>query len=289
MDESAYPALFRSSDTASNAFQKRYLRLIKAEYALLFVAAIVSMNTVASPALYALAAFILGISGVVLLIRSIGKPEQDWYKSRALAESVKTLTWRYAMCAHPFHSEDVAVAKGEFKENLERVFGSNAEIAAKIAEDWSAGDQITSEMDRLRRLPLSERKSYYEKQRIQEQQNWYSRKAKFNRREATKWVVASVAAYLAAAALSLLRIAYPDWGFWPIEPLIVVSTSIIGWMQIKKYNELAAAYSVTAHEIGMIKITLEAATEVNSFSDFVNEAEIAFSREHTLWIARQAN
>jgi hypothetical protein len=59
-------------------------------------------------------------------------------------------------------------------------------------------------------------------------------------------------------------------------------------MQVKKFNELAAAYTVTAHETGLIKPKLEAVDSESDFSDFINDAELAFSREHTLWIARQS-
>lgn len=289
MKDEQYPALFRSADVASNGYQKWYLRLIAAEYALLFIASVLSLAIFTSPLIYAVATVVLGLSAAVLLTRSVGKPEQDWYKCRALAESVKTLTWRYAMGAHPFGGEDAAHARKEFKENLDRTFKSNSEAAAKISEHWSAENQITPEMERLRSLSLTERKDYYQRSRIDDQRSWYSRKASWNRKMSRRWVYASVTSYVLAAACSVARIRYPEINMWPIDPLIVVATSIVGWIQIKKYNELAAAYSVTAQEIGLINITLDQSEDVKTFSDFVIEAETAFSREHTLWIARQAN
>ncbi|TAZ80023.1 DUF4231 domain-containing protein [Rhizobium ruizarguesonis] len=289
MKDEQYPALFRSADVASNGYQRKYLRLIAAEYALLFIASVLSLNLFSSPLVYAAATLVLGLSAAVLLTRSVGKPEQDWYRCRALAESVKTLTWRYSMCAYPFGGEDAADAKKEFKENLERTFRSNSEAAAKISEHWSAENQITPEMDRLRSLSLSKRKEFYQQRRIGDQRSWYSRKAGWNRRMSRRWVFASVTSYILAGVCSVARVRYPDTNMWPIDPLIVVATSIVGWIQIKKYNELAAAYSVTAQEIGLINITLDQSEDIKTFSDFVIEAETAFSREHTLWIARQAN
>jgi hypothetical protein len=41
--------------------------------------------------------------------------------------------------------------------------------------------------------------------------------------------------------MTLSRIAWPNWPHWPIEPLIVIAASVVGWMQIKKFNELTAA------------------------------------------------
>jgi hypothetical protein len=72
-----------------------------------------------------------------------------------------------------------------------------------------------------------------------------------------------------------------------IEPLIVVAAAIIGWIQIKRYSELASAYALTAHEIGIIEERARSAYTNEAFSQFVNDAEQAFSREHTQWVARQ--
>ena len=58
-------------------------------------------------------------------------------------------------------------------------------------------------------------------------------------------------------------------------------------MQIKKFNELNSSYTLTAHEIGIIQTRLQDVEAEEEFSDFVNEAELAFSREHTQWVARQ--
>jgi hypothetical protein len=41
-------------------------------------------------------------------------------------------------------------------------------------------------------------------------------------------------------------------------------------------------------EIGLIRPKLESVNQENQFSRFVIDAELAFSREHTLWIARRS-
>ena len=71
------------------------------------------------------------------------------------------------------------------------------------------------------------------------------------------------------------------------DPLIVLVTSVLGWVQIKRHGELTASYNLAAHEIGIIKGYAESVKTEAEFSDFVNEAELAFSREHTQWIARK--
>lgn len=97
----------------------------------------------------------------------------------------------------------------------------------------------------------------------------------------------SVLAYIAAAGLLLSEnLGGPDltWGF-PF--MLVMVTSIFGWIQVKRHGELAASYTLTAHEIGAIQaLALGISTEAE-LSDFVNTAEFAFSREHTQWQARR--
>jgi len=142
-------------------------------------------------------------------------------------------------------------------------------------------------METTRALELNERKALYQEQRIQEQRGWYARKAQANKAASRSWMIAGISAYAVAILLVLLRIAYPEYKALPIEPFIVVASSIIGWTQVKKFNELASSYTLTAHEIGIIQSRVTEIMTEPDFSDFVNEAEQAFSREHTQWVARQ--
>jgi hypothetical protein len=290
MTSENYPALFRSADDASDRKQSLYLMLIRCEYLLLFVAAVVSTELFESATFYLFYAFIFVLSICLLLGRAMMKPEQDWYHCRALAESVKTLTWRYVMQAQPFSSGLAPpVARTEFIKHLQRTLDENRSTAEEIEAEWSDQDQITPQMERLRSLTLEERKAVYLRDRVQEQRSWYNSKAISNKKLAKMWIGLGVFCYVAAIALVLSRIRFTDWHYWPIEPIIVLASSIIGWMQIKKFNELGVAYTVAAHEIGLIIPRLLDVLSDADLSACVNEAELAFSREHTMWVARQSN
>jgi hypothetical protein len=287
MQHEDYPALFLSADDASNSYQAFFIRLIQGEYVALFLAATFSMSFLNGAGYYVIYVIFLFVGLVILLTRALRKPEQDWYRCRALAESVKTLTWRYVMHATPFQNAESA--KSELRNQLHSIFEENKSTAAKITSDWSGNDQITNAMRDVRNLSLNERLDYYTTHRIDEQRTWYTKKANQNKKDARFWVIVSVVAYIIAGTMALTRIALPTWQYWPIEPIIVVAASVIGWMQIKKFNELAAAYTVAAHEIGLIKLRADPSMNGDEFSEFVNDAEKAFSREHTLWIARQSD
>jgi hypothetical protein len=288
MKHEDYPALFLDADAGSNAYQARFLRLICGEYLALLIASVLSMGIFSSVVFYVLYAATFFIGLAILLVRAQGKPEQWWYRCRALAESSKTLTWRYMMHATPFNGQ-VMEAKLRFRDELHAMLRENIDTAKAITNDWSGNNQITRAMEDIRAMKRAERMAYYLQYRVDDQRAWYNHKSKSNRASARRWVWVSVVSYLLAGSMVLIRIARPDMQNWPIEPLIVVAASVIGWMQIKKFNELAAAYTVAAHEIGMIRPKADAVKSDDQFSEFVNDAEKAFSREHTLWIARQSD
>lgn len=284
----SYPALYDAASKLSSSSQKTYLRLIKAEYVLLIVASILSLNLYATSQYYALYAFVFILLLFTVVSRTWQKPEQDWYKGRALAESIKTSCWRYCMKADPFGVEDSEeVSKEEFRIHLRGILEANRHIGDKIPPDSAANNQITESMLATRMLSLESRVCFYRKHRILEQQTWYRDKAKTNRRLSKVWMIVAIAIYIAAIALILARISYPEIKIWPIEPLIVTASTIVGWTQIKKFNELASSYTLTAYEIGLTIGVSKKIENEEDFSKFVVEAEQAFSREHTQWVARQ--
>lgn len=85
----------------------------------------------------------------------------------------------------------------------------------------------------------------------------------------------------------IARIIDPSLKWLPTEALAVAASSALGWMQIKRFNELATAYSLTSHEIGIIKSKFKSVNSAEELSKFVEDAESAFSREHTQWAARR--
>lgn len=127
----------------------------------------------------------------------------------------------------------------------------------------------------------------YLESRINEQRTWYKNKADFNKKRARLWTGVGVAIYGTAIAIVIAKIARPDFEFWPEEPLTVLASALVGWVQIKKFRELASSYSITALEIGLIAERLAEVKGEAEFVDFVNEAEQGFSREHVQWVARQ--
>lgn len=287
-DQFDYPALYSAANQLSDSSQTTFLSLIRGEYLALFVAAGLSMDWSKKPAFFATYALVLVCSLAVMVVRTYLKPEQGWYRGRALAESIKTSCWRYCMRAEPFADAlHIAKPKAELRSHLLEILRANKFIGDRFPSDSSENEQITISMDAVRLLTLEERKEYYLNLRIKEQRKWYAIKAGENKAASRKWTALGVCAYVIAIALALYRIYCPNWSLWPIDAVLVIASGIIGWTQVKKFNELAASYILTAHEIGFTQGRIENVVSEESFSAFVNDTELAFSREHTQWIARQ--
>ncbi|MBD8554927.1 DUF4231 domain-containing protein [Rhizobium sp. CFBP 8762] len=286
MTEIEFPALFVTADAASNQQQCYYLNLVRGEYGLLFFAACLTLVESENPVFLAIYAFTFVASLVILAWRAHLRPEQGWYKSRALAESVKTLSWRYAMRAHPFNDAETAVATKDFRDTLASLLRSNKQVGEHLARLDATRPQITTTMSAMRNSALSDRKAYYLASRITDQKEWYSRKAKVNSLAAKRWQWIGAGCYIVGVMLVLLHVKFVNVTF-PVEPIIVMASAVLGWMQIKKFNELASAYALTAHEIGLAETVITDAETEQDFSKAINEVELVFSREHTQWIARQ--
>ena len=281
-----YPALYKSASDGSATAQKRFLGTIRWEYFLLFAVSIAS----ATRGLSGLNPLILSILLVILaglfVYKTVKKLDQDWYRCRALAESVKTSTWRFAMRAHPFaYTENIENPKAEFRNFLRDILQSNRSIAENLHSDET--EQVTASMIKTRKLPLQDRIAFYIKNRIDDQKSWYAKKSSANKAAQHRWFWLTIVIYVVAAiSLNADQLGFPQ-ATLAFDPMIVLVTSALGWLQMKRHGELTASYNLTAHEIGIIRGNSDAIKTESEFSDFVNEAELAFSREHTQWVARR--
>lgn len=284
MEEHDFPALYRSADRLSLQQQRTFFISLGSHLALLVVAAALSALYVANHGMaYAQAACLLTAVFLSIFI-GYSKPDRIWYNARAVAESVKTLTWRYMMCAEPFQGDADSALK-DFQKKLKAVLEQNQQALGLLSTNL-ADRQITDTIRSHRNASFETRRNIYISARIEDQRNWYAKKANYNRRRARIFFAALVVSNLIALALSLLRVAFPTMQLFPIDIFVALSASLLTWIQGKRFSELAASYALAAHEIGII---LEQASGVSEgqFSTFVADTENAFSREHTQWVARK--
>ena len=287
MREEDYPALYRAANDASNEAQASLLFSHKINALLLVFAAITALASTMTK-LLAIFSAVLFLGSLLFYIYGQYRSFQDrWYTARALAESVKTATWRLVMSAEPFAQSEEESNLKTFRNLLTELLQENKTIGAELAGEASSQEQVTQEMISVMRETFETKRALYLKERIDDQRKWYAKKSGYNRNASKRYFAVLCAVYGVAIVLLLIRVAAPDTPFLPIEVLAVVASSIIAWKQIKRYDELASAYGLTAHELGIVKSRYESVENSEHLARFVSDAENAFSREHTQWAARR--
>lgn len=285
MREQDFPALYRSADDLSKKSQRGFFRALKLHLVTLVVAAILSIVSIPHWSIAALQLLaLLAALGCSIYLFAM-RPDRLWYAGRAVAESIKTITWRYICRAEPFLSDD-EIARSHFRQSLRQIVEQNREVCQSLTEHLDE-TQFTPAMEQMRACSLDERKATYADSRIKNQLSWYARKAAFNRCMSKSFFVALIGINAIAVVCVILRIAHPTQQLWPTDIFVAASASLLSWMQAKRFSELAASYALAAHEIGLIREQAMLSDSDQKFSLFVGDAENAFSREHTQWAARR--
>ncbi|NUR64993.1 MAG: DUF4231 domain-containing protein [Streptomyces sp.] len=289
LEESDLPGVFESADAISKEGQRDYLKWTRGRLQLALAAALFGGIAATvdnhgrvekTAAALALTAFIAALLTEVHLLRD--KPEERWYNGRALAESVKTLAWRYMAGAAPFppsRSDDEAR-----DVLLTRIHDLTTE--ANLPGLTFGQAQVTDRMREVRALDFADRKSVYLALRVADQEGWYNAKARLNKQNSGKWrsiLILFEVLGVATSTVSLLDLADVD-----ASSVVAAAIAAAGaWLEVKQYDNLSSAYSLTATELGFVRMTGENVTTEADWSRYVVSAEQAISREHTMWLARR--
>jgi hypothetical protein len=286
LGEDDLPELFQSADHAAIRGQRNYLREQAAQLLLLVMAAGVAKLSLRFgrtdldwAQVGAAAAF---VSAAILKGWSLSmRHDRLWYEARAVAESTKTLAWRYAVGGEPFR-----VAFGT-REEADRLFidrlGKLREPLREfpIVPSPSRTEQITRAMRELRSRPLPDRSRAYES-RIRDQFLWYVRQAAWNERRGRLWTLVMLTFELAGAILAVL-VGTGTVGFNLAGFTATIVGAALAWSNIRQHHGLATAYSVTARELNELRTLPPDLTGEESWARYVEQGEQAISREHTLW------
>lgn len=285
MDHENYPALYQSSSALSEKSQKSFYRALFWHLLLLFFASVISVINSERPEVWIFQALILIGALACAVYLYYGKSDQNWYKGRAAAESVKTLTWRFMSKAEPFVSSD-EVDRSKFNLILKGIVEQNIGLAQHLTSGLES-PSITEKMMNCRQEATDVRRERYINERIIEQQKWYAKKAAYNRKTVDRFYLVLVLFNIAAIFFAIAKVRFPSAPMWPTDAIVAIALSLVSWIQAKRFQELSASYALTAYEIGFIKEQAVRAMNDSEFSKFVGDAENAFSREHTQWIARR--
>ncbi|MFG2934074.1 DUF4231 domain-containing protein [Streptomyces achromogenes] len=283
-----FPALYRAADANSLRGQRRHLLMTRFQLGALVIAAAFGVVVLRVrggtdvAAVVASTAFGAALVGDVYMLKE--RPDRQWYAGRALAESMKTLAWRYMVGGHPLaitaltdeQAEDLLLVRfAEIEADVEPVL---------LIPDRGSPEQVTEGMRRVRALPLEQRRELYLRARIRDQQDWYGTKARWNERRATQWSVALATLELLGLTAGVLK----SDGMIGLDLLglaAALAAAGAAWVQTKQHQNLATAYAMAHHELATIGARVRHLGTEEAWADFVAGSEDAVSREHTLWRA----
>jgi hypothetical protein len=284
-EDLAYPALFVAVDAKSDSSQRAFFAARAAELVCLALGAgfgLLTNDAIAGLGpILAVALFLIALALQLSRVGAIA--ERRWYDARAAAESIKSASWQYAVGGEAFRLDgtDADIA---FVRRLEAVLDSLEHLDIPASTGSSRG--ATADMRQLRAAPMEERARRYRLGRIEDQVGWYGRQARFNRIRARWWRAAVVSAEAFAIVAGLLRVR-DTIELDLLGVFAAIAAGIVAWTQAKGHTQLAEAYSVTSHEVGLVAESIRADVDESVWAQSVHDAEAAFSREHTMWVVRR--
>jgi anti-sigma-K factor RskA len=291
MNEDNYPSLYRCADVASLKAQGTYLLFNKLYLASLVLGSAISAFTaIVSPTvntyLYTGLAVVLVVGLLTLWAMRARQDDKIWFDGRAVAESVKTATWRFMMRVAPFHKD--SDAETLFLADLKEIREARPHLGKHLASAMNAdGSAITNFMKERRSSSLEERREFYVTARIRDQRTWYAKKAKWNVNTGAKWFWAIAILQVVIVILAIVQAASGGPGINPIPIVTTCAAAMAAWSQMKRHEELAQSYALAAQELEEIEAIANNQAGEEAFAQIVEQAENSISREHTMWCARR--
>lgn len=290
LPDSALPGLYQGADELSLRQQHRFLFASRLRLALVVLAAAggAFSITVAGGRLD-LAAFVTVVALVGAVVTEmwllVEMPEKGWYDGRALAESAKTLAWRFAVGADPFPLDTASGDAGSRLVDQLRGLLRDAPDTAVVSTEAPA---VSAAMRALRAADLDARRAIYLQQRIDDQASWYRRKARWNMGCARRWRIGLLVLETLGVAAALVRAV----GIVQIDLAGIVAALIgagVAWLATKQHDNLGRAYAFAGNELGLARARLEGVSDEQRWAREVADAEEAISREHTMWRASRSS
>jgi hypothetical protein len=282
-----YPAIYKEADNISNKTQRNYLMILKTFLCMLVVSSVLFTYFDSILVIKIINAVISLMIVVFSFVFRFYNFQGIWYNARAVAESIKTISWRYAIKAEPYDIADDD-AKRLFLKTIKHIIDMNHDFQKCIAAEYGNQQSIPENMISIRQLPFNERLDFYHRYRVIEQRDWYIRKSKFNKERSNLFfcLLIIISGILSVLVFLSFSIKINNFVF-PVSILLAVISVLFTWVQTKKYKELDKTYALTSYEINFIETQKDDVKSDKSLSEYVDNSENAFSREHTQWIARK--
>ena len=224
-----------------------------------------------------------------MVLMYLKKYDYVWFSCRAVAESVKTESWRFMMKVKPYDNTiSDPEAEDRFIANLKEILYRLPSVSSEITSHIKEGDQITERMREVRNKTLEDRKVFYIQNRIRDQIDWYATKSDWNRNKYSQWFFLTWFLQFAAIAVAVITIICFSYSL--IRPVGLITTAAAGamtWMHSKSYRELNQSYGLIAQELSFLEVQAKRVTTEKELADIVMDVERTISREHIIWLTRR--
>lgn len=277
------PDLWRAADQRSGRGQRRTRVLVAGRISGAVLAAAggaISLGDAGSQITPWIIAAGFTLAAVCELLGLTLRPEAAWYDCRALAESVKSASWRYAVGSDPF---PCSMDGDEAARLYVRRCSESIDGLRRVDRAGWPRAAVTTQMQELRASAFEVRRRAYISSRTEVQRAWYSRKASWNRHWALGLRCALLAGEGAAVVWAVTRISTG----WPSDVAGLMGALIAAgaaWLGFRQYDDRSAAYALADRELQRQLDELPHASEVR-WSKVAAAAEEAISREHSMWVS----
>ncbi|HLJ67538.1 MAG TPA: DUF4231 domain-containing protein [Chloroflexota bacterium] len=284
-----YPPLFAAADSTAIGGERASVRFTVFDILLVLVGAIFTAavsftaNAAAQNTLSAIAAVIFLITWAEKTASVRFPFTRSWFEGRSVAETVKSISWRYMMHVSPFQGES---ADEELLTALHSVLRDESLAVLPEAATRVDERQITPYLRAVRALPLEGRKSCYLRQRLEDQLGYYESRAEGHGVSARRWRRAGLVFRAATFVFAILR-------FWVataaslVGVFVNLTVAVTAWTQLIKHDELTHGYARVAHSLQILRRRLEASMDEASVERVVIETEGVISQEESAWKAKR--
>jgi hypothetical protein len=229
------------------------------------------------------------MAGCVAVALHFRAPQEEWYQGRSTAESVKALTWKYVVRAHPFEGEaENTAATQRFRDRIGDVTAP-APGAAPLP-DVAPDRVITAPMRAGRAAPLKQRRELYLTDRVDAQRSWYLDRANECDHKALIWWLLTTSMFCGGIIMAVLEATdYPSLRV--LGSFSAAAAAMSAWSQLKQFRPLASSYRLAASELDriarlLIRLDVTRPDAETVWAELARDAEDAISREHIVWRAR---
>jgi len=284
----SFPAAYRHADKSSKRYRRRYSTVVVSFSVFSVATPVVQLLLESNRQALATSLLVATVAQLGIALINAGLPlSTHWYENRAVAESTKSLTWRYAVGGLPF-----SVDLPSSQQNDTTQFSVRLMELVKVIHEHDMGfdsaeivlDEDLSEVISLRQSSLARRQEIYRQGRLQDQLHWYLEKAQQQGRLSRIFNLLTVVFSLTATAIATAAASgHPDDLLLKgITPISAAALGFLAFSKSQNYSLNSSAYQLASYEIRLI-LSQQLPTDEHEWADWVDQAEEALSREHVMW------